>query len=142
MYTLKIIKILITGAVIFLCITCKKEPSENFPNVSVSLSVNLISNPIPVGTPVICPNSTNQGAAGKGIILYTADGTNYLAFSALCTYYPKDTSAITINGFEGQCPKCKSIFNLIDGSVLHGPAQYPLKQYSVLLDGNTLLIQN
>lgn len=134
-------------------VKCEKIPAENFPYASVSLNVNLLTTPIGVSTGIVCPNSNNTGALGKGILLYNVDGTSYLAYSRLCTNYPKDTAAVNFYGNTGQnltsgnlvqCPKCKSIFYLTDGSVFSGPAKYPLKQYSVTVsaDGNSLLIQN
>jgi len=151
MNNVKITKISIIIFLTFICITCKKEPSENFPYAQVSLSINLITNPIGIGTAIGCPNSANLctiGAAGKGILIYNSDGITYIAYAALCTNFPKDTSAVELNstlgGDEAQCPKCKSRFLLTDGSVLNGPAKYPLKQYSVsdYNDGTSLLIQN
>ena len=145
----KISKILLIITGITSCVACKKEPTENFPYAQVNVTLNLISNPIGAGTAIVCPNSSNQGALGKGIIVFNTGNygdVNYIAYSALCTNYPKDTSAVVItsSGNEAQCPKCKSLFFLLDGSVLKGPAQYPLKQYSVstISDGNTLVIQN
>ncbi len=135
--------------IILSAISCVKEPAENFPYASVNVTVNLISFPIGIGTAVVCPNSTNQGALGKGIILYNAGSygeVNYIAYSALCTYYPKDTSTIVINPDlnTAHCPKCKTEYFLLDGSVLNGPSKWPLKQYNVTVssDGNSLIIQN
>jgi nitrite reductase/ring-hydroxylating ferredoxin subunit len=145
MNRVKITKIFITVFLMLTCITCKKEPTEVFPNASFSVSVNLITNNIGIGTADSIPNAAKLGAAGKGILVYNADGISYIAYSALCTNYPKDTSAVIINGLIAQCPKCKSRFLLSeDGSVLNGVAKYPLKQYSVsVIDGgNTLVIQN
>lgn len=140
--------IIIIGILYFTNTTCKKEPVENFPYASVSISVNLTAYPIGIGTAIICPNGSNIGALGKGILIYNADGTNYMAFSMLCTNYPNDTAAVALepSGDIADCPRCKSkfLFSQSGCSILKGPAKYPLKEYSCTLssDGTSLLIQN
>ena len=68
-----------------------------------------------------------DSSAGKIIVLHEADD-KYLAFSAKCTHkgglveYDAASNKLT-------CPKHGSAFDGVDGKVLKGPADEPLKAY-------------
>ncbi|MBN1507419.1 MAG: Rieske (2Fe-2S) protein [Sedimentisphaerales bacterium] len=79
-----------------------------------------------------------KGRRGKILVVHHPDGTLH-AVSAACTHmgctvdYDKDKGCFV-------CPCHKSEFAW-DGSVLHGPASRPLKQYDVTTDSGQVLIK-
>jgi nitrite reductase/ring-hydroxylating ferredoxin subunit len=68
-----------------------------------------------------------DSTAGKIIVIHEP-GDKYAAFSANCTHkgamLEYDAAANKLN-----CPKHGSAFDGVDGKVLHGPADEPLKAY-------------
>ncbi len=79
----------------------------------------------------------------KGIILYRANEASYFAFERACPHHPSAGCAIVqVDGstlfMVDKC--CNSSFNFSDGYPTGGPAERPLIQYRVDLDGNVLKI--
>jgi len=75
--------------------------------------------------------------SGNVIIVRTSD-TQYTVLSKICTH---QGCTVTYNSSNNQlpCPCHGSIYN-ISGGVVSGPATQSLKQYSVKINGNTLVI--
>jgi len=139
----KIKKILVAGTILFLTVTCSKDSYHNFPNVSVNITLSIATDlsSLGIGSSMICP----YPGGVKGIMIYRSDVAEFAAYDRLCTNYPNDTCAIVLDtpgGVIADCPCCKSKFILTDGSVSNGPAQYALKPYNVIVDGNHLYIRN
>ena len=124
----------------------------NIPDVYVNKTINL---DLPayqqlnyVGGYYILPNE-----GYKGIIIYHNLDEQILAMEMACTNNPLDSCAtVTVLNSQlfMQCghysgsswiPCCNSKFGM-DGSVVEGPARYPLKQYRVSRNGNTIVISN
>lgn len=89
----------------------------------------------------------------RGVIVYHNHNGTYSAFDRACTYHPDekcaqvtvDSSALFFHCGSYNTGKwkdcCGSMYNP-DGTVLQGPAQYPLKRYHVTKDGGYLWIDN
>lgn len=79
----------------------------------------------------------------RGIILYRENISTYHAFERNCSYAPYDACA-TVNVHSSNLfmsdPCCGSSFSFKTGEPTGGPAQFPLRQYQVSLDGRTLII--
>jgi nitrite reductase/ring-hydroxylating ferredoxin subunit len=134
------IKIFLVSILIITCFLGCEEAPNNMPDVSVNIQIDPASlAQIGIGTAGYCPISGGI----KGIIIYH-DNDQYYAFDRLCTNYPNDNAAITIDDTKitATCPVCGSQFLLTDGSVLNSPAKYPLKQYQASIVGNRLYISN
>ena len=130
----KIKKNLITLSLILCCLGCKKENTQQIPYVSVNLILSaneLLA--IPLGSTKTYPGGNDS------LYIYHSDLSSYEAFDRLCTNYPNDTSRIVtdiVGGTTATCPRCKSKFELIYGSVINGPARFQLRQYqTTVLDG-------
>lgn len=85
----------------------------------------------------------------KGIIIYRASTTQFYAYERSCTYDGTSVANAMVSAAMGDVTAkdnvCGSVFTIADGSggVVHSPATYPLKQYTVTYDGtNTLHITN
>jgi hypothetical protein len=127
---------------IVIAISCKKNNDGQVPNVSVDFNVYLTepSNSAlnSVGNWVYI---NNQGV--KGIIIYHKTLDEFAAYERACPYDYYSTSAlITVdssNVFAVDKEHCGSMYNLLDGSVEHGPATRPLKQYAADYDGTSII---
>lgn len=71
---------------------------------------------------------TRAEAAGHGVLLYRK-GDTVLATGATCPHNGGPLEEGTVYGNCVQCPWHDSVFNLEDGSVVHGPSTYPLPAY-------------
>jgi nitrite reductase/ring-hydroxylating ferredoxin subunit/uncharacterized membrane protein len=71
---------------------------------------------------------TRAEAAGHGVLLYRK-GDLVLATGATCPHNGGPLEEGTVFGNCVQCPWHDSVFNLEDGSVVHGPSTYPLPVY-------------
>jgi nitrite reductase/ring-hydroxylating ferredoxin subunit len=109
--------------------------TEDQPTTSINIQISPTAlSQIGIGTAAYCPV---EGGI-KGIIIYRESQEQYYAFERLCTNYPNDTCAITIDvsNVTATCPRCKSNFSLQNGSVLTGPATNPLTQYQATLNNS------
>lgn len=78
----------------------------------------------------------------KGIILYCEYADSYRAYERNCPYKPSDPNAILEVDSTGVflvCQHCESKFLIMDGSVVNGPAKYPVLQYATYLEGGNRL---
>ncbi|MFD4433311.1 Rieske (2Fe-2S) protein [Nocardia sp. NPDC058497] len=71
------------------------------------------------------------------LVTQPGDGV-YRAFSAVCTH--QGCAVTDVDDDVVKCPCHGSKFRLTDGSVVKGPAQKPLAERTVTVDGNTLTI--
>ncbi len=60
----------------------------------------------------------------------------FKAFSAVCTHQGCTVSRVANGSIE--CPCHGSAFRTEDGSVSHGPAQQPLEERRITVEGNTI----
>jgi Rieske Fe-S protein len=83
----------------------------------------------------------------KGILIYRASQTQFIAFDRSCTKDGCDVTNAFVTVQTGNTSVkdttgCKSMFNLMDGTVLQGPATVALYQYHTSWDGNQLHVYN
>jgi nitrite reductase/ring-hydroxylating ferredoxin subunit len=81
----------------------------------------------------------------RGLIIYRANSSNYIAYERNCSYRPNDACA-TVNvhssGLFMVDPCCSSNFSFTDGSPTGGPAWRTLQRYRTQLSGTTLTISD
>ncbi len=77
---------------------------------------------------------------GTPVLLYR-DGNDLYAIGAVCSHAGGPLDEGTIEGGCVQCPWHDSVFDLRDGSVVHGPATYPEPAYDVRLQGNKVEVR-
>ncbi len=81
----------------------------------------------------------------RGIIVYRANSSTYLAYERNCSFRPNEACAtvnIHTSGLFMIDPCCNSNFNFSDGNPSGGPAWRPLAQYRTQLSGLTLTISS
>lgn len=71
---------------------------------------------------------TRVEAAGHGVVLYRM-GDTVLAAGADCPHNGAPLEEGTMDGYCVQCPWHDSVYDLRDGSIVHGPSTYPLPKY-------------
>ncbi len=146
------------GLIILLLVgmACNKErnnanpdPIKDVPvNITINLALPAYFHLQNTGTYVF----ENGGA--KGVVLLHHPDDNFYAFDRACSYEPNISSCSrleidtpymqfrcgqsTKTGFQ-KCCDSKFFF---DGSVVQGPASYPLKSYNVSKSGNIIIITN
>ena len=80
----------------------------------------------------------------RGILIYRASSTVYIAYDKNCSYHPYDAACSTIEVdlsrlfLKDLC--CNSTFNFSDGMPTGGPASRPLLRYRTELVGSILTI--
>ena len=135
----------IMTAIFALMYACKDDNNQNnnalIPNVAVNfyISPNTIDF-IPAGG---WKYYDNEGY--RGILVYRIDQYNFMAYERTCPYDPqKDCAQVEVDpsSFTLIDSCCMSRFNIIDGSPVSGPSNYPLKYYFTEFDGNLLHIFN
>jgi hypothetical protein len=124
---------------------CQRQYPVNIPYVSFDFTINILDptyvNLQGVGGSVIIPGGS------RGIVVYRVSIDQFNAYERHCTYdcnnacgkVDYDSSGIVLVDNDCGGAGCGSKFNLIDGSVLNGPAQYPLIQYTTSFDGMAML---
>lgn len=80
-----------------------------------------------------------------GIVVYRLDNTTFFAYDRACPYDWEEHDAwiwVEESGLTLIDRHCGSRFNILDGSVISGPAKYPLKMYRTRYDGMILKVYN
>ena len=81
----------------------------------------------------------------NGIVVYRLDEWSFYAFDRACSYdweNPDSWLWVHPSGIMLIDSCCGSVFNILDGSVISGPARYPLRQYYTRYDGWQLRVYN
>ncbi len=79
----------------------------------------------------------------NGIIVFRLDEWTFYAYDRACSYDWEDSGSwikMHDNGIMLVDSLCGSVFNILDGSVISGPAKWPLRKYNTRYDGQRLRI--
>lgn len=139
---MKINLILFCFSLFFLGCAKEEDYSSNIPNKAVEININIIlkhefRNPY--------YHEKFEGGYAGVVVISNADASTLLAYDLCCPYEAPEINKITIKegSSTGQCPKCKSVFNLIEaGKVVSGVSTKRLKGYNVSIDGDYYRIRN
>jgi hypothetical protein len=124
---------------------CQRQYPVNIPYVKFDYTINIMDpayvNLQGVGGSVFIPGGS------RGLIIYRVSIEQFNCYERHCTYNSDnpcgkvsfDSSGIVLVDDDCGGSGCGSKFNIIDGSVANGPAQYPLIQYTTSFDGITML---
>lgn len=122
--------------------SCSENESSNnnpyLPNYSFSVPINMN---LPLYSALLYPSNgvIYNGEGIKGIIVFNT-GSSYVAYDAACpNQVPSSCAAMTIKGINAICSCDEAEYSLFTGL---GNQQYPLKQYRVEVNGNTLAVYN
>jgi hypothetical protein len=132
-----------------LSLSCEKAIQQPIPNVYVSFTINILSDPEFImlqaqGNSIIITNNTigaqTLGYNNNGVIIYNAGGDSFFAFDCSCPFdYPNNFKVTTDGDGVAFCPKCKSQYVLQSSGIptTAGPATVPLKEYKATYNPNT-----
>jgi hypothetical protein len=126
----------------------KNQPAQQIkdhPVPSVPVSITLYPN-----DPL---NFSLQGIGGwkyiaggiNGIIVYRKSQQEFIALERTSTYYPDNAAAkvkVQNDNFTCKDTISGSAWQIIDGTVINGPAEWALRPYATNYDGNALRITN
>lgn len=120
---------------------CDKDNNRYIPYVPVDIYINVTLPAYTDLNPVGGWMYINGGS--RGIIVYNGlDG--YHAYERHSPYQPDNncTVEVPVGTQYAEDPCSGSQFTLTDGSVIMGPANLPLLEYTTTFDGTTLHIMN
>jgi len=135
-------KIVLLIAITLTCLSCGKSGNV-IPNVAVNFQAAL-TDPrlsalnVPGGVVLI------SGYGVAGLILYREADDSYAAYDRCSTYMPQNLCAVNLDtgDFTVIDPCSGSIFSLIDGSPVKGPATRSLKSYNIDVDNGEIYVTN
>lgn len=135
-------RLLFFTAGLFLLTLCTDQ-DQVVPYVKVNISIYLYDPEFSALQGI--GNSIAVTGGVSGILIYRLSMEEFLAFDRTCTHnvddfcqvFSDDSGLFAVDTF---C--CGSKFLLLDGSVVKGPAKYPLKQYNTYFDGQYLTVYN
>lgn len=120
--------------------SCRKK-DEEIPYVPVDFTITIANY-----SSLSAVNGWEYFSGGsKGIIVYRYSMDEFRAYDRNCSYKPTgDCVTVTVDtsGITATDACCNSQFQLIDGSVIKGPAVKPLLQYSTNYDAVRLRVYN
>jgi len=142
-----LLSLIITFSLLF--VSCKKKKNTQqqaehpVPYVPVDITI-YPSDPL---------NFKLQGIGGwqyfnggiNGIIVYRKSQQEFIAIERTSSYLPDNAAAavkVQSDNFTCKDTVSNSKWQIIDGTVTQGPAQWPLRLYSTNYDGNSVRIRN
>lgn len=79
----------------------------------------------------------------SGVVVFRVDEWNFVAYDRSCSFdWELDDSWIQMDQSRIMLvdPLCGSLYNILDGSVISGPAKWPLRMYKTRYDGVRLRV--
>ena len=132
--------------ILFVAVGCKNEQSPVPRGINpITLDLNL---PIFSSFDITQSIFITGGASGLGIVVYRMSQDEFRAYDRMC---PSTSHSEWIKLLKSEnsmiimeCPNCGSKFNLIDGSIIEGPAQFYMSEYQTYYykETNILVITN
>lgn len=122
------------------------ENFEQVPRIPTDIQININ---LPQYSPLDNPGSWVYAVGGsRGIIVYRIGPSDFGVFDRHCPYQVPNACTVhvdpetNITAVDSAC--CGSVFNIIDGLPMEGPAQRPLQafQYTFNPNSNVLRIFN
>ncbi|PXV62086.1 hypothetical protein CLV62_12241 [Dysgonomonas alginatilytica] len=143
-YTFTLITIVLLSA-------CAKEENQNntIPYASVIIDIqtqieNEFNNPFYSKS---YPNAGYGGVIAISSNLLDLSVMNIFAYDMCCPYEAPQKNKIQQildNRLHAQCPKCKTVYNIANGTgkVISGPGTQSLKSYRVMREGYLFRVRN
>ena len=138
-------RILIIGILATLTLSsCRKDDNESgVPFVPVDITININ---LPEYNALAVPSGwVNVGGGSRGILIYRASPSDFIAYDRHCPYQSQDLCAIIMqdnNVIAVDMDCCQTHYLITDGSVTQGPGSLPLHRYNTTFNGSQLRIFN
>ncbi len=128
----------LTALCLVLLNACDKDREHPVPYVYVDFDFNIIH--YNLNSPGLSHQFSQTESGGyRGIIVYRLSMDEFRAFDRACPCDPNHC-IVSINPDDqvlASDPCCGSTFLLLDGSVVEGDAQFPLKPYQAIFNPST-----
>lgn len=138
--------------VISLLSACAKEESQNstVPTKLVEININItlehqFQNPFYSKKYYNNTGTVKYAGYGGVLAISNAEASWIYAYDLCCPHEaPLINEIEVISSLQAQCPKCKSIYQIADGTgrVTSGPSTERLRSYRVIKDGSFFRIRN
>ncbi len=135
--------------VFFTLLACKKKTTQqasNHPVASVPMQLSVYPNdPLNFKIQAIGGWIYYHQVGINGIIIYRKSQEEFIAIERTSSHLPNDTAArvyVTKDNFTLLDTISRSRWRILDGIVVKGPAEWPLRLYGTSYDGNRLRITN
>lgn len=140
-------RFLIISLLCFSLFSCKKKKKpDNHPVPSVPVKVSIYPNdPLNFKLQSIGGWIYYNNVGINGIIVYRKSEEEFVAIERSSSYLPNDTAArayVRPDNFILLDTISHSRWRIVDGGVVKGPAEWPLRLYGATYDGNVLRITN
>ncbi|MBK3517475.1 Rieske (2Fe-2S) protein [Carboxylicivirga marina] len=134
----------------FFTLACQKDSVEIIPNIRFTAEINLDNPQYSGSNPfIVMPGGTNRYVGINGVVVFEVTPTEFYAFDLMCTHQHDKTGSFFVEEVNKgdvvlKCPECGSEFNVAAeyGSIVKGPAKWPLKRYQTSVSGSILRIWN
>ncbi|MBI9063373.1 MAG: Rieske (2Fe-2S) protein [Marinilabiliaceae bacterium] len=139
-----------TSLILVLILSCNSDSEDIIPNVRFTATINL-DDPEYSGRIIfiVKRDGLNPRVGVNGVAVYRFSNLEYYAFDLMCTHEHETSGYFFVEQMEKddftlKCPECGSEFRINNeyGSVMKGPAAWPLKKYKTSVSGNYLRIWN
>jgi hypothetical protein len=114
------------------------DPIPYFPFTPIAINLNL-----PEYQALKTSGFVYVDGGVRGIIIYRANATTYIAYERNCSFQPNEACAtieMHVSNLYMYDPCCNSTFDVLTGEPEGGPAWRPLRQYETILSGTELTI--
>lgn len=135
---LKLLRQIALIATVFLAPSGCRNADNQVPYVLVDITLLL---DLPSFTALTTPGGSEEITGGSmGIVVYRINLQDFAAFDRHCTHNVNDFCRIQTDeetGVTAVCECCASVFSIIDGTPIEGPAARSLLRYNTTFNGNT-----
>jgi hypothetical protein len=136
------------GLVLLLFFQCKKDEPQvvkQHPVPSVPVNLTIYPND-PLNFNIQAIGGWMYFAGGvNGIVVYRKSEQEFIALERTSTKNPSDSKSRAVvlsDNFTLQDTVSASTWRILDGAVIQGPAEWPLRLYGTSYDGNLLKVIN
>lgn len=147
MFFTKKIKIILAVLICVLALACKKKAQKVEDNGVPYTPINIVIYPgDPLNFKIQTPGGWMYFNGGSGgLIVYRKTAGEFVVLDRTSTYLPDDVGArvkVQSDAFTCKDTISGSKWQIVDGAVMTGPANLPLRLYNNTYDGNALRITN
>jgi len=123
--------------------SCRDDEDQRVPRIQTDITLNLN---LPEYNDLLNPGGWIYLTGGsRGIIVYRVNNDEFSAFDRHCTFNVPDACRVFVDENSGLTAKdtlcCGSVFEIITGNVVEGPAQFQLQTFRTQFNQNTDLLR-
>ena len=131
-------KLILVFVSLFALVSCDDDQRHPVPDVYVDFEFNIIHYNLS-GPGSAHQFSRDESGGYQGIIVYRVSMDEFRAYDRACPCDPHNckVSIDPEDNWYATDPCCNSVFLLLDGTLVEGSAQFPLKEYRARFNPQT-----